>query len=62
MQSVVRHAQDQDEAMRIIEDWLKDKGIDPEEMRDGGGVSLEELEYGNDIVALLCERIENLSA
>lgn len=44
--------------MRKVEYWLEQHGIDPDLLRDGNGWSLEELEYGNNIVDELCERIE----
>lgn len=46
------------DAMKEIEDWLESHGIDPERLRDGCGISLEEIEYGNDVIDDLCERIE----
>lgn len=47
--------------MNEIESWLVKNGIDTsiDGLRDGCGTSLEELEYGNDCVEGLCERIEN---
>lgn len=60
MRDVVKHSRASEEAMKDVESWLEFNGIDPELIRDGGGCSLEELEYGNDIVDILCERIENL--
>lgn len=49
-----------DKEMEFVEAWLERKGFDTtEELRDGSGVSLEELEYGNDITDELCARIEN---
>lgn len=50
-----------DYEMRKVECWLEKRGFDVTSdggLRDGGGCSLEELEYGNDITDLLCERIE----
>ena len=44
--------------MEMIEKWLEKNGFDIEDLRDGSGVSLEELEYGNDIADELCDRIE----
>lgn len=48
------------EEMNQVEDWLENHGFDTSDLslRDGGGCSLEELEYGNDITDELCERIE----
>lgn len=45
--------------MEQLEEWLESKGIDTIKLRDGSGVGLEELEYGNDIIDELCERIEH---
>ena len=45
--------------MRAVEDWLEKNGFDIDALRDGGGCSLEELEYGNDITDEFCDRIEN---
>lgn len=47
-------------AMREVEDWLEKHGIDPDDIRDGGGCSLDELEFGNDIVDELVERLESM--
>lgn len=47
-------------AMQIVEKWLEKHGFDIDELRDGCGCSLEELEYGNNIVDELCEKIENM--
>lgn len=58
MHSVVKYSRASAAAMKVVESWLELHGIDPESIRDGNGCSLEELEYGNDIVDSLCERIE----
>ena len=42
-----------------IDNWFISHGFDIEELRDGSGVSLEELDYGNDVTDAFCERIEN---
>lgn len=49
-------------AQRMIEfeEWLDRKGIDPEELRVADGNGLEEIEYGNDVVAEVVERISRL--
>lgn len=60
MHSVARYAQMSDGAMKVVEAWLEDHGIDPSVLRDGDGYSLEELEYGNDVTAALCERISKM--
>lgn len=44
---------------RAVDDWLINKGFDIDELRCGDGYSLEELDYGNDVTDILCERIEN---
>lgn len=47
-----------------IEEWLLRNGVTREDLDNGGylrcgdGVSLEELEYGNDITELLVEKLE----
>jgi hypothetical protein len=42
-----------------VETYLENKGINVEELRDGRGDSLDELEYGNeDIAEALIKRIE----
>lgn len=46
------------EEMESVEAWLENQGFDIESLRDGGGCSLEELEYGFDITDLICDRIE----
>lgn len=60
MHAVVRYSRASDEAMQEVEDWLKRNGFSIEPLRDGDGRSLEELEYGNDIVDIICERIEEM--
>jgi hypothetical protein len=42
-----------------IDNWFISHGFDIEDLRDGSGVSLEELDYGNDVTDAFCERIEN---
>ena len=47
-----------------IEEWLRRSGVTEEDLDNGGylrcgdGVSLEELEYGEDITELLVEKLE----
>ncbi len=36
--------------MQNIEGWMTAHGLDVEAFRDGGGHSLEEIEYGNDVI------------
>lgn len=59
MHRVARLAELQDHEMKGIEEWLESKGFDVDALRDGGGRSLEELEYGNDITDSFCERLES---
>ena len=42
-----------------VDNWFVDHGFDIDELRCGDGYSLEELDYGNDVTDILCERIEN---
>lgn len=51
------HAQ-ASELMGQVEDYLAKHGYDIEEIRDGSGASLEELDYGNDVTEELCQRLE----
>lgn len=37
------------ELMQEIDAYMESKGISPEVYRNGCGISLEELEYGNDV-------------
>lgn len=54
------------QVMFEIEEWLLRNGVTKEDLDNGGflrcgdGVSLEELEYGNDITELLVEKLEAL--
>ena len=48
------------EEMERVELWLEKNGFDIYSLRDGGGIGLEELDYGEDITDELCERIENM--
>lgn len=41
-----------------VDDWFIRHGFEMYELRCGDGTSLEELDYGNDITDILCERIE----
>ena len=60
MRRVAANALIVDFYMREIEEWLEANGFNVEELRDGSGCSLEELEYGIDITEELCERIESI--
>ena len=42
-----------------VDAWFEAHGYDIAELRCGDGCSLEELNYGNDVVYAFCERIEN---
>ena len=44
---------------REVDEWLINRGFDIDELRCGDGYSLEELDYGNDVTDILCERIES---
>lgn len=44
--------------MRQVEEYLSQNGYDIETIRDGSGDSLEELDYGNDVTEMLCQRLE----
>lgn len=44
---------------RTVDDWFVSHGFDLEELRGGDGFTLEELDYGNDVTDVLCDRIEN---
>lgn len=48
-----------DELMKEVEEYLTNRGVCIDTIRDGSGASLEELDYGNDVTELLCERLEN---
>lgn len=42
-----------------VDNWFTEHGFDVEELRDGSGISLEELDYGNDVTDAFCRRVEN---
>jgi len=42
-----------------IDNWFVAHGFNIYELRCGDGRSLEELDYGNDITDIFCERVEN---
>lgn len=58
MHRVVALQRQSNALMWEIEEWLRRNGIDPYDVRDGRGDSLEELEYGNDVVFELIMRLE----
>lgn len=43
---------------RQVDEWFESKGYAAEDLRCGDGLSLEELDYGNDITDVFCKRIE----
>lgn len=43
----------------ISDGWFIRNGFEIEELRNGDGCSLEELDYGNDITDKFCDRIES---
>ena len=43
----------------LVDNWFIEHGFNIEELRDGSGISLEELDYGNDVTDLFCDRVEN---
>ncbi len=45
--------------MRIVDDWFTSHGYNIEELRSGDGTSLEEIEYGNDVTDVFCQKVEN---
>jgi hypothetical protein len=47
------------ELMREVDDYFIDRGYNIEELRSENGISLEELEYGNDVTDQFCEWFEN---
>lgn len=46
------------ELMKEVDAYFEDKGLDMEILRDGSGISLEEIEYGNDVTDQFVLRIE----
>lgn len=42
-----------------VDEWFESRGYKAEDLRCGDGFSLEELDYGNDVTDILCERIES---
>ena len=47
------------ELSTVVDNCFVDHGFDIEELRDGSGIALEELDYGNDVTDAFCERVEN---
>lgn len=58
MKSAARHYQIGSSLMQEINDWFEKNGYPPEQIRTGDGYSLEEIEYGNDMVDIFCVRFE----
>jgi len=58
MQSAVKHFAEGQRLMHEVDDYLEKAGLDANELRCGDGCSLEEIEYGNDVVDEICFRIE----
>lgn len=58
MHRVAALQQEASETMKEIEDYLTSRGFCIDTIRDGSGVSLEELDYGNDVTDVLCEKLE----
>lgn len=46
------------ELSKELDDWFDKHGFDIEKLRCGNGISLEELDYGNDVTDELCDWIE----
>lgn len=44
---------------RQVDEWFESRGYTPENLRCGDGLSLEELDYGNDVTDIFCERFES---
>lgn len=44
---------------RQVDEWFESRGYAAEDLRCGDGFSLEELDYGNDVTDILCDRIES---
>lgn len=48
------------ELTREVDIWLIEHGINLDDISDGNGYSLEELDYGNDVTDELCMRLESM--
>lgn len=44
---------------REIDEYFENKGFEIEVLRNDNGISLDELDYGNDITEEFCNAIEN---
>lgn len=58
MKSVLYHQRLSAKKMQEVEEWLECNGFDVDELRCGDGASLEELEYGNDVIEDLLAKLE----
>lgn len=50
------------EASRLtsqVDAWFENRGYSLENLRRGDGLSLEELDYGNDVTDVFCDRVES---
>lgn len=48
MRRALRHFQAGSDLMCDVNEWLEARGFDMEKLRDGDGMSLEEIEYGSE--------------
>lgn len=64
MHRIARLQRQAAEEMKSVEGWLLSNGVSDEDLDNGGyfrcgdGISLEELEYGEDITEFLVEKLE----
>lgn len=59
MKKLVKLATEVSKLSSEIDNYFIEKGYDIELLRSGNGRSLEELEYGNDIIDKFCNWIES---
>lgn len=60
MRRIAKLHREGSELSQEVDNWFANKGYDNEYLRSGDGISLDELDYGNDITDEFCEWIENL--
>lgn len=48
--------------MSEVDEYFENKGIRSTQLRSGNGISLEEIEYGNDVTEQFCTWLENTPA
>lgn len=60
MRCIVNHAKAIEEISRRVDLWFESHGFTAEELRCGDGCSLEEIEYGNDIVDEFVAKMEKV--